>query len=106
MLKHSTVAGVIMSFLLLAGCVTTPTATVQVTDDRPFIMFSAAQADDVIILDGITIGSANEYTSGVAGMRIEPGTHRVQIQRSGKIILDKKFYLAEGVSKTFTLGNY
>ena len=37
-------------------------------------------------------------------MRIEPGTHTLQIRRAGKIVFKQKFYAADGVSKTFTIG--
>ena len=104
MIKLSAFSAIVLSFFVLTGCVNTPTETVQVKDDRPFIMFAAVQSDDIVVLDGINLGAASDYIAGKSGMRIEPGTHTLQIERAGKTIFNQKFYVANGVSKTFTIG--
>ena len=93
----------VLSIALLAGCAG-PTSMVQTQDDRPFIMFEAPQSQDVVFIDGVNMGSAVEYKVGKSALRIEPGTHRLQIQRDGIVILEQKFYMADGVGKTFSLG--
>ena len=104
MKKFSVLLSVILSLFVLTGCVNTPTEMVQVKDDRPFIMFAAAQPGDVVMLDGIDMGAASDYSAGKVGMRIEPGTHVIQVKRSGAVVLSEKFYVADGVSKTFNIG--
>lgn len=104
MKKFSALLSVILSLFVLTGCVNTPTEMVQVKDDRPFIMFAAAQPGDVVMLDGIDMGAASHYSAGKSGMRIEPGTHTIQVKRSGVVVLSEKFYVADGVSKTFNIG--
>lgn len=104
MVKRSVPAAIVLSFLVLTGCVNTPTEMVQARDDWPFIMFSEVRSGDVVVLDGINMGAASDYMAGKSGMRIEPGTHTLQIQRDGKMVLNQKFYVADGVSKTFTVG--
>ena len=104
MVKRSSLSAVALSLFLLGGCVNTPTEMVQTRDDRPFIMFSAVRPGDQVILDGINMGPASDYIAGKSGMRIEPGTHKLQIRRAGKIVFKQKFYAADGVSKTFTIG--
>ena len=94
------------SLTVLPGCVNTPTQKVQVVDDRPVIMFAAAKPGDVLILDGIEIGAATQFSAEKTGLRIESGTHRLQIKRAGETVLSQKFFVAEGVSKTFTIGDY
>lgn len=94
------------SLTVLTGCVNTPTQKVQVVDDRPLIMFAAAKPGDVVVLDGIEMGTATQFSAGKTGLRIESGTHRLQIKRAGETILSQKFYVAEGISKTFTIGEY
>lgn len=106
MFKFSALFAVFMSLVVLTGCVNTPTENVQTVDDRPFIMFTDAREGDLVILDGIQMGSAAQFSAGKAGLRIEAGTHFLEIQRSGKTVLSKKFYVAEGVSKTFAIGGY
>ncbi len=104
MVKRFAPAAIALSFLVLTGCVNTPTEIVQARDDRPFIMFAEVRSGDVVVLDGINMGAASDYMVGKSGMRIEPGTHFLQIKRDGKTVFNQKFYVADGVSKTFTVG--
>lgn len=106
MFRFSVLLAALLSVAALTGCVNTPTQKVQVVDNRPFIMFSAAQRGDVVVLNGIEMGDATEFSAGETGLRIESGTHRLQIRRADETILNQKFYVAEGVSKTFTIGDY
>ena len=87
----------------LAGCVNTPTQTAGVKDDRPLIMFEAVQARDVLILDGMEVGAADNYIAGKSALKIEPGTHNIQILRDGAVLLDERFYISKGASKSFTI---
>lgn len=97
----------LMSFVLaatlLSGCVNTPTHTSNVKDDRPLIMFEAAQSGDRLVLDGIEIGLANQYLSGRSALKIEPGTHNLQIIRDGAVVMNERFYISRGASKSFTV---
>ncbi|MGI9274764.1 MAG: hypothetical protein ACR2PT_07955 [Endozoicomonas sp.] len=93
----------VLSVSLLNGCVNTPAQTAGVKDDRPMIMFEAARSGDLLILDGIEIGSANQFLSGQSALMIEPGTHRLEIIRDGAVILSERFYISRGSSKSFTV---
>ena len=92
-----------VSFLALSGCVNTPTEFSGVKDDRPYIMFTGVSEQDTILLDGLTIGQAMDYQEGKSGLRIESGTHVLQVIRDGQQILKQKFYLSRGSSKTFII---
>ncbi|MGI9279637.1 MAG: hypothetical protein ACR2PX_08395 [Endozoicomonas sp.] len=94
---------VFCSILMLSGCVNTPTEMAGVKDDRPYIMFSGVTSTDMIRLDGIQMGKASDYIQDKSGMRIEPGTHRIEVLREGEIVLEQKFYLSRGSSKTFSV---
>ena len=96
----------VLAAVLLTGCVNTPTQTSNIKDDRPLIMFDATQSGDLLILDGIEIGQANQYRTGRSALKIEPGTHNLQIIRSGEIIMTERFYISRGASKTFTVQEY
>lgn len=104
MVRLSALSAIVLAFFVLTGCVNTPTEMVQTKDDRPFIMFSGAQSGDVVVLDGINLGLASDYITGKSGMRIESGTHILQIKRAGETIFNQKFYVSDGISKTFTIG--
>ncbi|ELU03472.1 hypothetical protein CAPTEDRAFT_214153, partial [Capitella teleta] len=70
MKKFSALFSVILSLFVLTGCVNTPTEMVQVKDDRPFIMFIAAQPGDVVVLDGIDMGAASNYSAGKTSQQL------------------------------------
>ena len=93
----------VCSVLMLSGCVNTPTETAGVKDDRPYIMFDGVASNDMIVLDGIGMGKASDFISGKSALRIEPGTHMVQIRRNDEVVLEQKFYIARGSSKSFTI---
>ena len=92
---------VFCSTLILSGCVTTPTEMAGVKDDRPYIMFDGASNNDMIVLDGMMMGKAVDYIRGKSALRIEPGTHVIEIRRGDKILLEQKFYISRGSSKSF-----
>lgn len=106
MFKLTILIPVVFSVIALTGCVNTPTTNVQVKDDRPLIMFAGAKQGDVVFIDGLQMGEAVQFSAGDAALRIESGSHNIQIQRSGTTILNKKFFVSDGVNKTFILGDY
>lgn len=101
MLNFRNLLSATLVVFLLSGCVNTPTQTANIKDDRPMITFDGAWSNDILILDGITIGSASEYRSGHSALKIESGTHRLEIIRDGEVIISERFYISDGATKTF-----
>lgn len=105
MLNAKSFLCVALTATLLTGCVNTPTQKASVKDNRPLIMFEAARSGDMLVLDGIEIGPAIQYRSGRSALKIEPGTHQLEIVRDGQVIQSERFYLSRGTSKTFNIQN-
>ncbi|MDW5441126.1 hypothetical protein [Polaromonas sp. SM01] len=98
------IGATIASTLLLGACTQMPTEKQGISDMRPQISFKPAD-DNVrnarVILDGLDMGSVGNYVEGTAALRILPGTHVLTLALGGQLILEEKFYVGDGVSRTF-----
>lgn len=94
-----------LSALSLAGCVQMPTEKKSVSDLRPQISFVAGQEhrDAVVYLDNAQMGRVGDYLDGAAALRVLPGTHVLRVMSGGDLLLDEKFYVGDGVSRSFVI---
>lgn len=88
----------------LSGCVQMPTEKQSISDLRPQISFKVN--DDRLLssrveLDGLDAGAVSDYLDGTSSMRIRPGTHVVRVTYGSSILLEEKFYVGDGVNRTF-----
>jgi len=88
------------------GCTQMPTEKQGVADVRPQLSFQLA--DPVmgaaqVVVDGLAMGEAGRYVAGVASLRVLPGTHDLQVTMGGRSVLSERFYVGDGVNKTFVL---
>jgi hypothetical protein len=90
--------------MFLASCVQYPTETRQVSDLRPTISFAHGESEGAarVILDGLDVGSVSDFTTGRNALKILSGTHLLTIKLSEKVLLEEKFYVADGVHKNFS----
>ena len=86
-----------------AGCVQMPTEKQGVSDLRPQVSFVAAESlfDAVVYVDDVAVGRVGDFRDGVAALRILPGTHTVRVVADGRVLLDERFYIGDGVSRAF-----
>ncbi len=94
------------SVLVLGACTQLPTEKQSVSDMRPSISFKAI--DDrvkgaTVMVDGLNMGLVGSYIDGVAALRILPGTHLLTVVAGGQIVFEEKFYVGDGVSRTFVV---
>ena len=109
MAKHwiyAAISSVAIFSAVLSGCTQMPTEKQGVADMRPQIAFiyerpEMAQAQ--ISINGINMGSAAAYRDSVSALKLLPGTHHLQVTLGGALILDERFYVADGVNKSFVL---
>lgn len=91
---------------MVAGCTQMPTEKRSVVDVRPQIAFKF-EADRIgaarVIVDGLDMGVAADYRDGVAALRLLPGSHTLRVVLDSESLLDERFYIADGVSRTFIL---
>lgn len=90
----------------LAACVSYPTEKQGVVDQRPQISLRVADgaANARVLVDGLDMGRAGDFAEGKAALRILPGTHQLTVQDGQKVYVSEKFYVADGVSRTFSMG--
>ena len=71
--------------LLLASC-SAPSTTVCTVDTRPAIAILDSGPGAILVLDGMAVGPAAAYSGQPDVLRLEPGTHEVEIRDpSGKV---------------------
>ena len=103
---YAAVTGMAISVTLLSGCTQMPTEKQGVADMRPQISFRYERpemAQALVSVNGINMGSVATYRDAVASLKLVPGTHHLQVTLSGSLVLDERFYIADGVNKTFVL---
>jgi hypothetical protein len=89
-----------------SGCVQMPTEHARIPDMRPQLAFRLADQsvrDARVIVDGIDMGAAGDFVDGIAALRVLPGTHLLKVTLLGASLLDEKFYVGDGVHRTFTV---
>jgi hypothetical protein len=95
-----------LPLILLPGCTQMPTEKQSVSDMRPQISFKTVDAQRHVarvVVDGLDMGSLGAYLDGSAALRIVPGTHELRVLQGTQVLLNEKFYLGEGVNRTFTI---
>jgi hypothetical protein len=85
--------------LLLAAC-SMPATTVRTADTRPAIAIEGAPAGSRLFIDGNSAGEASAYNGQPGVVRVEPGTHEVDIRdASGRVLFKQKVFV-ESETKT------
>jgi hypothetical protein len=90
----------------LAACVSYPTEKQGVVDQRPQISLRVAPgaASARVLVDGLDMGRAGDFAEGKAALRVLPGTHQLTVREGQQVYVSEKFYVADGVSRTFNMG--
>jgi hypothetical protein len=85
--------------LALAACAA-PTTTVRTVDTRPALAFSGAPSGTVLYVDGAAVGDPTDYDGQPTILRVEPGTHHVEIRSKGGQVLFSQKVFVESELKT------
>jgi hypothetical protein len=97
-------SGILISILILCGCVQMPTEKQSVSDMRPQLTFKIINDNLInarISVDGLDMGIVGDYAEGLAALRVLPGTHVIRVNVEGQVVVDEKFYIGDGVTKSF-----
>ncbi|HET8540441.1 MAG TPA: hypothetical protein VFL83_11275 [Anaeromyxobacter sp.] len=79
--------------LALAGCVG-PTTTVRTVDTRPAIAFAGAPSGTILYVDGVAVGDPARYDGQPNVLRVEPGTHEIDIRDgSGRSLFRQRVFV-------------
>jgi hypothetical protein len=103
-IQQRAVAALVLA--ILTACVSYPTEKSSVVDARPQISLrvAAGAANARVLVDGLDMGRAGDFAEGKAALRILPGTHQLTVQEGQQVYVSEKFYVADGVSRTFNMG--
>ena len=106
--SHFKLLIVTVAISALAACVQLPTEKQSVADLRPQISFKFNAANPMtqssrVILDGQDMGSVQDFTDGVSALKVLPGTHQLRVMNGSMILLEERFYVADGVNKSFVV---
>lgn len=88
-----------------AGCVQMPTERQGVADVRPQISFvtETQHREALVYLDDVAVGKVGDYLDGRAALRVVPGTHDLRVVHGARVLLQERFYVGDGVSKSFVI---
>jgi hypothetical protein len=70
-----------------------PTTVVRTVDTRPAIAVVGAPSGSTLLLDGVSMGEAASFDGNPGVLRVEPGTHEVQIQLGGRAVFTQKVFV-------------
>jgi hypothetical protein len=88
-------AAVIATGLACAG----PSTVVKTVDSRPAIAVVGAPSGSALFLDGLPMGDPSAFDGDPGVLRVEPGTHLLEVKVDGKTIFTQKVFV-EGELKT------
>lgn len=94
---------------MLAACMQLPTEKQEVSDLRPALSFSLADAADDpnvyrVYVDGLDMGNVANYTAGKNSLKVLSGMHLVKIEGRGRVVFEERIYLGDGATRTIQIG--
>ncbi len=79
--------------LAAAGCVG-PTTVVRTVDTRPALAIAGAPSGTVLYVDGVAVGDPASYDGNPNVLRVEPGTHEIDIRDgSGRSLFRQRVFV-------------
>lgn len=103
--KRVAVILIALGFLCgLAGCTQMPTEKQGISDLRPQISFKLNGDEALsarVFLDGLDVGQVGDYVDGQRALRILSGNHTLRVIASSQVLLEERFYIGDGVSRSF-----
>jgi hypothetical protein len=77
----------------LAACAA-PTTVVRTVDTRPALAFSGAPSGTVLYVDGAPVGDPSDYDGRPTILRVEPGTHLLEIRsKAGQVVFSQRVFV-------------
>lgn len=78
---------------LLAAACAGPTTVVRTVDTRPALAISGAPAGSVLVVDGAAVGDASAYDAHPNVLRVEPGTHEIEIRQGDRVVFRQRVFV-------------
>jgi hypothetical protein len=84
----------VILFLAISACTSMPANTVRTADTRPGIAVEGAPAGSKLFIDGNAAGDASAFNGQPGVVRVEAGTHEVDIRdASGRVLFRQKVFV-------------
>ncbi len=90
---------VLVASSILAGC-SAPSTTVRTVDTRPAIAILDSAPGAVLVVDGRAVGPAANFNGEPTVLRLEPGTHDIEIKDPGGNTVYRQTIFVESEIKT------
>jgi hypothetical protein len=87
--RNLTAAAALAAVLACAG----PTTVVRTVDTRPAIAVVGAPSGAVLFLDGAPVGDPAAYDGNPGVLRVEAGTHEVEIRVDGRPTFTQRVFV-------------
>ncbi|MGB8930496.1 MAG: hypothetical protein WCC48_04505 [Anaeromyxobacteraceae bacterium] len=91
-MKRLVLAATLSAALLAAACVG-PSTTVRTVDTRPAIAVVGAPAGTLLVVDGLAVGDPARFNGNPNILRLEPGTHDVEIRSGDSVIFSQRVFV-------------
>jgi hypothetical protein len=79
--------------LALAAC-SGPSTVVRTVDTRPAIALQGAPPGTILYLDGAAVGEGSAFDGQPNVLRLEPGTHEVELRdRAGAVVFSQRVFV-------------
>lgn len=88
--------------LIMAGC-QNPRSNVSIPTDGPRILIANAPAGAMLFIDSKAMGEARRFNGAPEVLRMEIGTHLVEIRQGGQLLLAEKIYFGSTELRTINL---
>ena len=86
----------------LAACAG-PTTTLKTVDTRPALAIAGAAGGLTLFVDGVAVGDPRSYDGNPNILRVEPGTHDVELRDAAGAVVFSQRVFVESELKTITV---
>jgi hypothetical protein len=87
--------------LSLSACAL-PETGVQTGSIRPTIYVKGAVKEDILFVDSLKMGSAEQFNGNPKMLVIEEGVHIIEIRRNADVLYSEKIFISNGESRMVT----
>lgn len=97
---------VLLAALLVFGCSQIPTEKQSAVDMRPQISFKIVNENvrgSRVLVDGLDMGSVDEYQENQAALKVLPGKHVVSIVQRDQLVYEESIYVGHGISRAIVV---
>ena len=85
---------------LLPGCHYPEAAKIEQKDIRPTIGVNGAPKGAILYVDGLAMGPARNYDGKKRVLRVETGTHRVEVKAAdGQVLYAETLFLGDSTAR-------